>query len=478
VGTKRKAVEDLCTPNKRMKLELSGDFFGFVSGCVSTIYNFFEDTVFRPVRTFARATQPPVVQSSETPFHGDLVLPPSQQLSQPLQREKIQSPALNIHSRLHNTTPLTGSFTSLFTGPDEKITESSWYNGSPTPKPKPPPLFHTRSLSRSPIDVIKPQPYRAIPDSFEFFPLEEMYETHMRREASLKDLRVKSLSLKKKTWEEVEIERRKERLRLEEEERKRKEELRKLEEEKRKKEMEEDGEDGEAIVYSNRFLTDKEEAATRNCFKGHGNDVLVKHFNIEITRNDIRSLGPGQWLNDEIVNFYMELLKESAKNKNKVQCHFFNSFFYTLLSVEGTGYNYGKVSKWTKKIDIFQLDKIIIPVHLGAHWCLACVSIKRKRIEYYDSMGGTNIHCRKCLRQYITDEYKLKYSKELDLSEWTDHAPGSKVPQQQNTYDCGVFMCIFAAHVTQNKSFGFSQNDMPFFRKRIMLDILQKKFSG
>ena len=45
------------------------------------------------------------------------------------------------------------------------------------------------------------------------------------------------------------------------------------------------------------------------------------------------------------------------------------------------------------QIDIFSLDKVIVPVHLGSHWCLAVINIRDKRFEYYDSLGGPNAQC-------------------------------------------------------------------------------------
>lgn len=40
-------------------------------------------------------------------------------------------------------------------------------------------------------------------------------------------------------------------------------------------------------------------------------------------------------------------------------------------------------------MDVFAKDAILIPVNMGnAHWTFACVNMRRKRIEFYDSMGG------------------------------------------------------------------------------------------
>jgi sentrin-specific protease 1 len=39
------------------------------------------------------------------------------------------------------------------------------------------------------------------------------------------------------------------------------------------------------------------------------------------------------------------------------------------------------------QVDIFQLDYYIVPVHRPAHWCLAVLDMKNKRIDYFDSLG-------------------------------------------------------------------------------------------
>jgi sentrin-specific protease 1 len=42
---------------------------------------------------------------------------------------------------------------------------------------------------------------------------------------------------------------------------------------------------------------------------------------------------------------------------------------------------YAALKRWTRKIDIFAHDLILIPVHLGMHWCLAVVNFKVKKSE-------------------------------------------------------------------------------------------------
>jgi len=223
-------------------------------------------------------------------------------------------------------------------------------------------------------------------------------------------------------------------------------------------------------------LSEEEEEKVQEALseEGSGEDILSECFNLQIKKDDIWRLRDCEWLNDEVINFYMEVLLDRCKKSpaKLPKCHFFNSFFYPLLAKDG----YSRVRKWSRKVDIFEMDKVVVPVHMGNHWCLAVVNFREKRFEYYDSLGGSNSTCLKALRQYVKEEHKDKKKKEIDLSDWTDYTP-SDIPHQRNGYDCGVFMCKYADYVSKNQGFTFGQNQMQYFRKRLVLDILNKNYS-
>ncbi|KAJ1550328.1 hypothetical protein HK096_007552, partial [Nowakowskiella sp. JEL0078] len=65
--------------------------------------------------------------------------------------------------------------------------------------------------------------------------------------------------------------------------------------------------------------------------------VLIDKFNIEIRRSDIGTLEDGKWLNDEVINFYGNMIMErSNSNKEKYpHIHIFNTFFYSTLEKSG-----------------------------------------------------------------------------------------------------------------------------------------------
>jgi len=209
--------------------------------------------------------------------------------------------------------------------------------------------------------------------------------------------------------------------------------------------------------------------------------IIVTISTNDLRINDFRTLLPGQWLNDEIINSYMVLLNEDCIKTNSTQptCHFFNTFFFNMVSNYGKGYDYSRVRKWTRNMNIFNYDYVGIPIHVhGNHWCLSVINIKDKRVEYYDSLGDQNFSCLEVLKKYLVDEYKTQKSSDIDLSSWVMYAPGNKnVPQQNNATDCGVFTCQFAACFTNAIDIqNFSQQDMPYFRNRMILELANKNF--
>lgn len=198
--------------------------------------------------------------------------------------------------------------------------------------------------------------------------------------------------------------------------------------------------------------------------------VLVDKFNIQITRRDIATLAGLNWLNDEVINFYMNLLMERGKNSNYLNVHAFNTFFYPKLLNSG----YSSVRRWTKKVDVFNFDLLLVPVHLGMHWCLATVDLRDKHIRYYDSMLGDNNRCLEALVKYLESEHLDKKQSKYDTSGFTLENV-KNIPQQMNGSDCGMFACKFAEYLSRDAEITFDQQHMPYFRRRMIYEIVSGK---
>ncbi|XP_042883405.1 sentrin-specific protease 1-like isoform X3 [Penaeus japonicus] len=230
-------------------------------------------------------------------------------------------------------------------------------------------------------------------------------------------------------------------------------------------EPEEEEEEEEELVA----LTPEMEEIIDDALKGRPpGEVLVEKFSIQITRKDIATLCGLNWLNDEVINFYMNLLVERGKNDNYPSVYAFNTFFYPKLVKTG----YSTVRRWTKKVDVFSMDLLLVPVHLGMHWCLATMDFRSKSIRYYDSMLGDNERCLEALRRYLESEHEDKKKAKYDTNDWTLENM-KDIPQQMNGSDCGMFACKFAEYLSRDATITFDQQHMPYFRRRMIYEIVK-----
>lgn len=236
----------------------------------------------------------------------------------------------------------------------------------------------------------------------------------------------------------------------------------------------------QAQVAARKFDLSREETArVEAALHGRrGDEVLIDKFNIEMTRKNIMCLSDRQWLNDEVINFYMAMLMDrderlSAGQPGRLTSHFFNSFFVAKL-LEQDRYTYSNVRRWTKKFDITTKDKIFCPVNVrNTHWTMAVVYMQKKEIHYYDSMSGSGHEYLQALKKWVSDDVKDKKGVELDTSSWTLVSRPPDVPQQRNGFDCGVFTITFADYLADDLPLLFSQQDISANRQRFALSILK-----
>ncbi|KAK7329442.1 hypothetical protein VNO77_23611 [Canavalia gladiata] len=229
-------------------------------------------------------------------------------------------------------------------------------------------------------------------------------------------------------------------------------------------------------------LTGEEEDEVECAFKANRKKILVTHenSNIEITGEKFQCLGPGAWLNDEVINLYFELLKEREQREPRkfLRCHFFNTFFYKRLVSGKNGYDFKSVRRWTSQrklgYGLLECDKIFVPIHQEIHWCLAVINKKDEKFQYLDSLNGKDSRVLKVLARYFVDEVKDKTGKDIDVSTWEKEFV-EDLPVQENGFDCGVFMIKYADFYSRGLGLCFNQEHMPYFRRRTAKEILRLK---
>jgi hypothetical protein len=122
-------------------------------------------------------------------------------------------------------------------------------------------------------------------------------------------------------------------------------------------------------------------------------DTIPSTSSFDISRRTLESLRDTRWLRSDILNWFMEWWGERSggsvdrkayvRKQGFLKCHFLNSYFYAKLMEKGR-FSYARVKRWTNQVDVFDTDKIIIPVNLdNTHWVVAVVNNATKRIEIF-----------------------------------------------------------------------------------------------
>ena len=191
---------------------------------------------------------------------------------------------------------------------------------------------------------------------------------------------------------------------------------------------------------------------------------------VAVSGKDLSTLQPGQWLNNEVINAYMELLQAKYP-----RC----KFLLTDFSLKLFSPNSARIHKWSKAAKenmVDDFDKVFIPVHTmnGAHWCVVCANFQTETFEYYDSLGGVaDSACFHALAQYFQEESRLYQSqRQYVFNEWLKL--NVHTPMQKNNVDCGVFMCQYIHFAACDLPRLFTGRHMPQLRKRMMLSIASR----
>lgn len=97
----------------------------------------------------------------------------------------------------------------------------------------------------------------------------------------------------------------------------------------------------------------------------------------EVTVVDRDRLHGDQFLNDNLITFYIRFLQDHLERTNPhaaKRVYFFNSYFFDTLTNKGTReINYAAVEKWTRSVDLFSYDYIVVPINQNAHWYVAII---------------------------------------------------------------------------------------------------------
>jgi hypothetical protein len=207
---------------------------------------------------------------------------------------------------------------------------------------------------------------------------------------------------------------------------------------------------------------------------------------VTLTTYDLERLKPGEFLNDTLIEFYLlHLMIAVLTPEQRARCYMFNTFFFDKIASgrSGDGKYYADVARWTKHVDLFSKDFILIPINEHAHWRLIVVCFPGELLVEvppagaepsppasqsdhgsggkllprgacllgFDSLGGGGGGAFRVIRDYLMRELLDKrpdvMSPEAAQKRFdADHlvAATVTVPEQNNVYDCGLFVLQYA----------------------------------
>ncbi|XP_028212005.1 probable disease resistance protein At4g27220 isoform X1 [Glycine soja] len=206
-----------------------------------------------------------------------------------------------------------------------------------------------------------------------------------------------------------------------------------------------------------------------------------------IRKSDIELLQPEKCLNDNIIDFYIKYLINKLPTDKQDRFHFFNCFFFPKLvdlstdnpSIASDGKAaFQRVSKLTRKVNLFEKNYIFIPINYSLHWSLIVIchpaevmtcyrdeetkgSPKEACILHMDSRKGIHQDLHNVFQSYLCEEWKERHNNVRD-----DVSPKFldlpflplELPQQQNAYDCGIFLLHYVERFLEQAPINFNRS--------------------
>ncbi|QSZ35926.1 hypothetical protein DSL72_007048 [Monilinia vaccinii-corymbosi] len=198
-------------------------------------------------------------------------------------------------------------------------------------------------------------------------------------------------------------------------------------------------------------------------------------------------LGRSSWLNDEIINTYIEWVVEAANEFANAEAKAFgepvgkvpkfiahNSFFYENLDKKGPSSTQRLMNrKKAPGASLLQVDTVFVPICRGSHWTVGVVRPIARTIEYFDSLQGSSSTFIRLMRGWL----KFQLGPDYKEDEWKTPNTGCTI--QMNGFDCGVFVCTNALCVALGVNPDcYHGSDMAMMRRNIAALLINKGFQG
>lgn len=203
----------------------------------------------------------------------------------------------------------------------------------------------------------------------------------------------------------------------------------------------------------------------------------------EITSKEISTLCPGIWLNDEVINGLLRLVKskqplnEYGARRNHVAEVLFNN---KLMSKK---YEYPARYFRTHNYNLFDCDRVFIPMNKnGSHWVFVYLDLTISNVisiygfDPFGTMTFPKFELKRWIRDFINDKnHRKKPKKKWDSFDnitirWINLTPEER---QTDGFNCGVYTLYTMMSIIQNKPDIYLRNSqVNIARVRFAMDLI------
>ncbi|KAI5967803.1 uncharacterized protein KGF55_000074, partial [Candida pseudojiufengensis] len=199
------------------------------------------------------------------------------------------------------------------------------------------------------------------------------------------------------------------------------------------------------------------------CLKIEGNqDRVHGTISIELKVDGLFPLiankAKNKLITSEIIACYSDLLMNMYDNIFIIDSSFW-IFFENNVS-------YATSWRGRYEIDPFSHEKVFIIINVKSqHWASVYVHTREKKLFWLDSLeetyGQDSIAIENLIKVLNQDSNNYQLTK-------------LNIPQQENSYDCGVFMMCCIRHIAANVPLTYNGSQIKQFRSQIALELLDK----
>ena len=197
---------------------------------------------------------------------------------------------------------------------------------------------------------------------------------------------------------------------------------------------------------------------------------------MDLTYRDKKTLNNGRYLNDKRINFYLKFIEDNLTNSQNT--YILSSYCYNFLKFDTGNFNlefnsYQSFNPKKHKINIFDFDRVYIPICDNNHWILILIDGLKKMVNifdekynngeypeiyYLDSFLQPNTRIIGIIKKYLFYDYQNRIINNPHIV-LTQYIPKRQnlinvyypdIPKQKNSWDCGLYILTYCEFIEYN----------------------------